>query len=68
MNPSLRLASLAADLLREADRAVRWYREDARGEAPRLPQPVAAGLLRDAERTLGEAGLRELLAEGYRAR
>ena len=56
------LAALAVELLQEAHRAATWHREDVRtATPPRLSREAAAGILRQGERVLGEAGLKEVL-------
>jgi hypothetical protein len=58
------LAALAVELLQEANRAAIWHREDVRtATPPRLSHAVATGILRQGERALGEAGLKEVLRE-----
>lgn len=58
------LAALAVELLQEAHRATIWHRSEvATATPPRLSYAVATGILRQGERALGEAGLKEVLRE-----
>ena len=56
------LAALAVELLQEANRAAIWHRSEvATATTPRLSREAAAGILRQGERALGEAGLKEVI-------